>query len=94
MGLLSWILAGAGAAVLAVVLTRLLGVRSPRRGLLWGLAAGLAGGLLATALRYGGLLELDFQSATTAFLAALLVLLTRALISGAPGRGGGRPRGG
>jgi hypothetical protein len=47
--------------------------------LLLGLAAGGAGGLLATLLGFGGLDALDFRSLVAAALAALLALLLLAI---------------
>jgi uncharacterized membrane protein YeaQ/YmgE (transglycosylase-associated protein family) len=77
-GTVAW--SGAG-LVLALVL-RLL---PPWRGSSWllalaiGLAGALAGGVVATALGFGGLAAIDVRSIATAALGALLALLGLAL---------------
>ena len=77
-GLIAWAACG---LVLAVVL-RLL---PPWRGSSWlialaiGLVGAVGGGVLATALGFGGLAALDWRSIATAALAALLALLGLAL---------------
>jgi uncharacterized membrane protein YeaQ/YmgE (transglycosylase-associated protein family) len=71
----------AGGLLLALVL-RLL---PPWRGRSWlltlaiGLVGATAGGVLATALGFGGVASLDLRAVTTAALAALLALLLYAL---------------
>jgi hypothetical protein len=75
-GLISWAVAGAAAALLARLVPR-------RRGTLWiealaALAAALAGGLVATALDFGGIAALDARSAAFAFaLAAAAIAAVR-----------------
>lgn len=77
-GAIAW----CGVGLLLAVVLRLL---APWRGSSWllalaiGLAGALAGGVLATALGFGGLAALDVRSIATAALSALLVLLGLAL---------------
>ena len=78
-GALSWCAAG---LLLAAVL-RLL---PPWRGVSWllalavGLAGASAGGVLATALGFGGVAAVDWRSLVTAALAAALATLLLALV--------------
>jgi hypothetical protein len=76
-GLLSWSLAGVGLALAVRLLPPW------RRGLplalVCGLLGGIAGGVLSTALGFGGLAAFDLRSLATAALAALLSLLLLAL---------------
>ncbi len=93
-GTVSW----CGSGLLLSLLLRLL---PPWRGTSWlltllvGLAGALAGGGVATALGFGGLVGFDLRGLATAVLAALLGLLLLALgrvnARGAAGRRGARP---
>lgn len=91
-GVLSW----CGVGLLLALVLRLL---APWRGRSWwsalavGLAGALGGGLLATALGFGGLVGFDPRALSTAALGALLSLLLLALVSvnAGAGRSGGRP---
>lgn len=75
LGLLSWILIGLATALLG----RLLLPGRPRLSLIAALAAGtcgaLLGGLLATALGFGGLAGFDPRALVTATLTSILCLL-------------------
>jgi len=77
-GAISWGAAG----LLLAVLFRLL---PPWRGTSWllalaiGIAGALGGGVLATALGFGGLVGFDLRALATAALGALLALLLLAL---------------
>ncbi len=75
VGLLSWLAIG----LIAGLSASLMLPGEPRLGRGWGLAAGLAGalagGLLATALKFGGMAAYDLRSLATATLAAVLSLL-------------------
>lgn len=75
LGLLSWILVGTAAGLLA---SRLL-PGEPRLGMvlaaITGLIGALAGGLLATALGFGGIAAYDLRSLVTATLGASLACL-------------------
>lgn len=79
-GVLSWIVAGAG----AVALARLVPHR--RRKLLWealgGSVLALAAGLLATALDFGGTAVLDFRAVLFAVLAAAAGVAAVRLLAG------------
>lgn len=82
MNALAWIAAGLLAGAVSLWLPR-----KPRRGcfapLALGAFGGLLGGLLATALGFGGLLgELDPRSLLVAVLAAILVLQVHRLAGG------------
>jgi uncharacterized membrane protein YeaQ/YmgE (transglycosylase-associated protein family) len=80
-GLLSWLAVGVTLALLARLLP-------PWRGttllatLVAGATGALAGGLLATALGFGGLAGFDPRSLATASLAAFVALLLLALAAG------------
>jgi hypothetical protein len=84
-GLLGWLVVGVAIALLLRLLP-------PWRGaallacLVAGVAGALAGGLLATALGFGGLAGFDPRSLATAALAGLLALLLLALAGGRAGR--------
>ncbi|MCP3957478.1 MAG: GlsB/YeaQ/YmgE family stress response membrane protein [bacterium] len=75
MGLISWLVIGLAAGLLA----NLMLPGEPRMGCVVTVPAGLfgavAGGLLATVLGFGGLAGYDVRSLATATLAAVLVLL-------------------
>lgn len=85
-GAIAW----CGAGLLLAVVLRLL---PPWRGSSWllalaiGFVGGLAGGVLATSLGFGGLAALDVRSIATAALSALLVLLGFALARTPTARG-------
>lgn len=75
LALLSWLLVGLLAGLLAAWL---LPGQPPRRFLfepLAGLLGALSGGLLATVLGFGGLVGYDHRSLATATLGAMLLLL-------------------
>jgi hypothetical protein len=73
-GLLSWFLVGLGLAALLRLLPPWRRCGMPLSAL-GGMLGGLGGGVLATALGFGGLAAFDPRSLTTAALGALLVLL-------------------
>lgn len=77
-GIVSWTAAGLGLALLTRRLPPWRRSRLPAV-LASGLLGSWAGGALATALGFGGLLGFDSRSLTTAALAALLALLLLAL---------------
>jgi len=78
-GALSWLVAGLPVGIVVRLLP-------PWRGRSWGttlllaVAGAILGGLLATALGFGGLAGLDPRSAAIAALAALLALLVDNLV--------------
>ena len=85
VGLLSWIVAGLAVGLIAPrFVPRAVVGRMPAACI--SLLGGLGGGLLATALGFGGLESFDPRSALIAALAALLLLLATEV---AAGRGSG-----
>lgn len=80
-GVMSWILIG---LALGLVAGRLLPGR-PRMARWWTVAVGglgaLGGGVLATALGFGGLMSFDLRALATAALSALLCLLVLRLVT-------------
>ncbi len=77
MSFLAWIAAGLLAGVLSLWIPRRQGRRGCFVPLALGALGGVLGGLLATALGFGGLLgDLDPRSLVVAVLAAILLLQT------------------
>ena len=81
LGLLSWILIGLAAGLSAA---RMLPGEPPlgwARASLAGVTGALLGGLLATALGFGGLAAFDLRALATATLASVLALLILRYVS-------------
>ena len=75
LGLYSWLLAGLATGLLATAFLPGQPRLQPFPATLAGLGGALTGGLLATALGFGGLMGFDWRALVTATLGAVLALL-------------------